>query len=127
MAQRVPGVSQAWGEVKGVLAEEEWLPIRNYNDLSAYEIAEQLPRLSQTELAIIEGYERTHAGRTTVLNKIAELRGDEPCPGYDTMSAEEIRARLRDADPELAQRVLDYERRHRARTTVITAAERVRA
>jgi hypothetical protein len=46
-------------------------------------------------------------------------------PGHDSMSAEEIRTRLHD-EPGLAQRAMAFERRHRARATVIAAAPRGR-
>jgi hypothetical protein len=39
------------------------------------------------------------------------------------MKADEIRTRLRAADPDLARQVLDLERRHQERTTVTTAAD----
>jgi hypothetical protein len=110
-------------ELKGAAAAEDELPITGYGELTAVEVTYRLPRLSQADLATIEGYERAHAGRSTILNKIADLRGDEPWPGYDSMKADEIRARLREADADLARQVLDYERRHQERTTVTTAAD----
>jgi hypothetical protein len=41
------------------------------------------------------------------------------------MNAGEIRQRLGDAEESLTRRVLEYERRHQARSTVLAAAERV--
>jgi hypothetical protein len=120
---RLPGVSWMRGEVKGAAAAEDELPIPGYGELNVVEVTGRLRHLSQAELATIEGYERAHAGRTTILNKIWDLRGNEPWPGYDSMKADEIRARLREADADLARQVLDYERRHHERTTVTTAAE----
>ncbi|TJZ97071.1 hypothetical protein [Actinacidiphila oryziradicis] len=119
----LPGVSRMRGEVQGAAAAEDELPIPGYGELTVVEVSGRLRHLSQAELATIEGYERAHAGRTTILNKIWDLRGDEPWPGYDSMKADEIRARLREADPDLARQVLDYERRHQERTTVSTAAD----
>jgi hypothetical protein len=110
-------------ELKGAAAAEDELPITGYGELTAVEVTGRLPRLSQADLATIEGYERAHAGRSTILNKIADLSGDEPWPGYDSMKADEIRARLRKSDADLAQQVLDYERRHQERTTITTAAD----
>jgi hypothetical protein len=57
-----------------------------------------------------------------VLNKIGALREDEPWPGYDTMTVEEIRDRLSDADPDVARAARDYERRHQNRAAVLAAA-----
>ncbi|PZG95462.1 hypothetical protein C1I97_26960, partial [Streptomyces sp. NTH33] len=69
------------------------------------------------------GYERTHANRPGVLDAIEQLRGSEPWPGYDTMSPDEITARLQNVPAGVARQVLEYERRHRQRDTVISATE----
>jgi ferritin-like metal-binding protein YciE len=124
-ARRVPGAADAEGLVKGALASEEDLAIANYDSLTVDEIVQKLPSLSQVDLAKIEAYERKKQARTTVLNRISSLRGDEPWSGYDGMTAEEIVARLRDADDDgLAKRVREYERGHKARASVMHAAER---
>jgi ferritin-like metal-binding protein YciE len=124
-ARRVPGAADAEGLVKGALASEEDLAIANYDSLTVDEIVQKLPSLSQVDLAKIEAYERKKQARTTVLNRISSLRGDEPWSGYDEMTAEEIVARLRDADDDgLAKRVREYERGHKARASVMHAAER---
>jgi hypothetical protein len=120
----VPGEAQVEGAVKGALASEQDLPIPDYDSLTAEEIVKRLPELSQVDLAKVEAYERKGAGRTTVLERIAALRGDEPWSGYDDMNAQEIVERLRGGDDELAARVRDYERAHKARATVLRAAER---
>jgi ferritin-like metal-binding protein YciE len=123
-ARRVPGVAQAEGTVKGAVASEEDLAIPDYDALNADDILARLPELSQIDLAKVDAYERKQLGRKTVLDKIASLRGDEPWPGYDDMTAQEIVERLRDADDELAATVRDYERGHKDRATVVRAAER---
>jgi ferritin-like metal-binding protein YciE len=123
-ARRVPAVAQAEGTVKGAVASEEDLPIGGYDDLTADEIVERLPSLSQIDLAKIDAYERREIGRKTILERISALRGDEPWPGYDEATAQEIVERLRDSDDELAAKVRDYERAHKARATVLRAAER---
>jgi ferritin-like metal-binding protein YciE len=124
-ARRVPGAADAEGLVKGALASEEDLAIPNYDSLTADEIVQKLPSLSQVDLAKIEAYERKHQARATVLNRVSSLRGDEPWPGYDEMTAEEIVSRLREADDdELAKRVREYERSHKGRASVLHAAER---
>jgi ferritin-like metal-binding protein YciE/gamma-glutamylcyclotransferase (GGCT)/AIG2-like uncharacterized protein YtfP len=123
-ARRVPGVEEAEGEVRGAVADEDDLPIADYDSLKAGEIVERLQRLSQIELGQVDAYERRHASRKTILSKIDSLRGDEPWAGYDEQSAEEIESRVRDADDDEARKVRDYERRHKARKGVTEAAQR---
>jgi len=123
-ARRVPGVAEAEGAAKGAVASEEDLPIPEYDSLNADEILARLPELSQVDLAKVEVYERKQTGRKTVLDRIDSLRGDEPWPGYDDMTAQEIVERLRGADDELAATVRDYERAHKDRATVVRAAQR---
>jgi ferritin-like metal-binding protein YciE len=123
-ARRVPGAAQAEGAAKGAAASEEDLAIPGYDSLNVDEIIPRLSELSQVELAKVEVYERKHLGRTTVLDRIASLRGDEPWPGYDDMTAQEVLERLRDGDEEQAAHVRDYERSHKARATVLRAAQR---
>jgi ferritin-like metal-binding protein YciE len=124
-ARKVPGVARAEGQVKGALASEEDLPIPGYDELTADEIVAKLPELSQIDLAKIEAYERKHENRTTILNRISSLQADEPWPGYDELTVNEIVAMLSQSDDdELAKRVRDYERAHKGRATVLRAAER---
>ncbi|MFF4352568.1 hypothetical protein [Streptomyces sp. NPDC001530] len=126
-AERMPGVDLLQGAPEGALITEDELPISDYRRLSTRMILDRLPHLSQADLATIGAYERSRAGRPAILSRIADLLGPVPFPGYDTMTAEEIRKRLGDAEEGLIGRVLDYERRHQARSTVLTAAERVHA
>lgn len=123
-ARKVPGVAQAEGRLKGALASEGDLAIDGYGELTAAEIAEKLPHLSQIDLAKIDSYERKNDNRTTVLSRINGLRGDEPWPGYDELSVEEIRAVLDEGDEDRAKSVRAYERSHKSRTGVIDASER---
>ena len=123
-ARRVPGEAQAEGAIKGAVASAEDLPIPDYDERNADEIIERLPELTQVDLAKVDVYERKEIGRKTVLDRIAALRGEEPWPGYDDMNAQAIVARLRDSDDDLAANVRDYERAHKARATVLRAAER---
>jgi hypothetical protein len=122
--RQMPGVTRVAEEAKGAATREEDLPISGYGRLNATDITERLRTLSQADLDVIEGYERAHANRTGVVNAIERLRGSQPWPGYDTMNADQITARLRTADPATARQAMDYERRHRQRDTVITAAGR---
>ncbi len=126
-ARKVPGVAQLEGQVKGAVASEEDLPLSDYDRLSAAEIVERLPGLSQIDLAKIDSYERRHEDRTTVLSRITSLRSEEPWPGYDEMTVSEVRAALagaNGAEDDLVKRVRTYERSHKDRIGVLSAAER---
>ena len=46
----------------------------------------------------VEAYERRNQKRTTILARISALKGREPRPGYDELTAEEVRTALRDAE-----------------------------
>jgi ferritin-like metal-binding protein YciE len=124
-ARKVPGVARAEGEIKGALASsEEDLPIAGYDDLTAEDIVSKLPEISQIDLAKVDAYERRNDDRTTVLDRVSALRGDEPWPGYDEQNVAEIQAALKVADDELAKKVRRYERAHKDRSSVLRATER---
>ncbi len=123
-ARRAPGAAQVEGAAKGAVASEEDLPIAGYDALTVEDVVAKLPALSQVELTKVEVYERRGQDRTTVLDRIAALRADAPWAGYDEMTADEIAERLRDADEQTAAQVRDYERAHKARTTVLRVARR---
>jgi ferritin-like metal-binding protein YciE len=123
-ARKVPGVAQAEGEIKGALASEEDLAITNYDDLTAEDIGSKLPGLSQIDLARVDAYERGHANRATVLDRVSSLRGDEPWPGYDEQNVSEIQAALREATDEQTEKVRKYEGSHKNRAGVLKATER---
>ena len=123
-ARKVPGVAQAEGQVKGAVASESDLAIARYDALTADEIISRLAGLSQVDLAKVDAYERRHDNRTTVLDRISSLRGDEPWPGYDELNVSEVRAALAEADDERLRAVRTYERAHKDRTSVLDAAER---
>lgn len=123
-ARKVPGVAQAEGQAKGAAASEDDLAIARYDSLTAEEIVSKLPELSQIDLAKIDTYERKHQNRSTVTNRISALRGQEPWPGYDELTVDEIRARLDEGEGQRAKDVIAYERAHKNRTGVLHAAER---
>ena len=123
-ARRIPAPSRSEGEINEVLAATVDLPIPNYDSLTTVQIIERLPQLSQADLATIDGYERRHARRTTVLARSTTLRGPEPWTGYDQMNIEKIHSRLRAGDTAKAGRVLVYERLHQSRSTILKHAER---
>jgi ferritin-like metal-binding protein YciE len=123
-ARKVPGVARAEGQVKGALASEDDLAIERYDQLTADEIVRRLPELSQVDLAKIDSYERRHDSRATVLDRVSTLRGDEPWPGYDELTAAEVASALSDATDERVESVRAYERAHKDRTTVLNVVER---
>ncbi|MEV5987462.1 hypothetical protein AB0L85_21000 [Streptomyces sp. NPDC052051] len=104
-------------------ARDRDLPIPGFGQLGLTEIQQRLRGLSQTELTVIEGYERSHAGRAGVLQAIRHLREDEPWAGYDTMGPERVKTHLRNVSDRVVRQVLEYERHHRQRDTVINAAK----
>jgi ferritin-like metal-binding protein YciE len=125
-ARKVPGVARAEGAVKGAVASEGDLAIARYDTLTAEEIVARLSDLSQVDLAKIDAYERKHQDRSTVLSRIDALTGNEPWPGYDELTAAEVRAVLAEGDDDRAREVLAYERSHKNRAGVLQAAERER-
>ena len=123
-ARKVPGVARAEGRAKGAVASQEDLAIARYDTLTAEEIAGRLANLSQIELAKVAAYERRHQSRSTVLDRVDALQGDEPWPGYDELTADEVRAVLSEGDDDRAAEVRAYERTHKNRAGVLKAAER---
>jgi len=124
-ARKVPGVAQAEGELKGAVASEQDLAIDNYDSLNVDDVVEQLTELSQIELAKIGAYERKHENRSTVLSRIDSLRGNEPWPGYDELTVDEIRKALARVDAKQSREVREYERRHKEREGVLQTAEQL--
>jgi ferritin-like metal-binding protein YciE len=124
--RKVPGVARAEGTAKGVVASEGDLAIAGYDTLTAEQIGERLPALSQIDLAKIAAYERKNEARSTVLSRIDTLTGDEPWPGYDELNVAEVRAALAGAEDDRVREVQAYERSHKDRAGVLQAAERER-
>ncbi|MDL5199706.1 hypothetical protein [Streptomyces sp. ALI-76-A] len=121
--REMPDAARMAEEVQGAVTREQELPITRFSQLSVDDIKQQLRSLSQSDLTVIEGYERTHANRPGVLDAIEQLRGSEPWDGYDTMNPDKITAQLQNVPSSVAHQVLDYERSHRRRREVISAAE----
>jgi hypothetical protein len=99
-------------------------PIAGYDDLTADDLVAKLAEQSQATLAQVAAYEQAHAKRATVLERVAALTGREPAPGYDELTAEEAQKLVTGGDAALAAAVRDYERRHKARASVLDAAAR---
>ena len=51
-------------------------------------------------------------------------RGPEPAPGYDGLTADDAQKLVAGGDAALAAAVRDYERRHKARASVLEVAAR---
>ncbi len=99
------------------------LPIADFDSRNAADVIDALPGLSLDQLHQIERYEMRHRSRTTVLDRIDELRGDhEPWSGYDAMTVDEILPRMRSSAPAEQAAVASYEQRHRQRRSIIAAA-----
>jgi hypothetical protein len=105
--------------------DEQQLPIPGYDRLKDKQIAHQLSRLSQVELATVEAYERAHAARPVVLDKLRYMRGSEPLPGYDALTTGQIAKALAGADAETVKAVRDYERKFQHRQSVLDETARV--
>ena len=102
-------------------------PISGYDGLDARRIGERLAGLSQVELAEVEAYERAHRERRQVLDKLRYMRTDEPLPGYDSLTPEQIAEALAGADSGTVKAVRDYERKFRHRAEVMEDAMRLLA
>ena len=124
-ARKIPGVARAEGELKGAIASEQDLAIADYDSLNVDEIVGKLSALSQIDLVKVDAYERKHENRSTVLSRIDSLRKDEPWPGYDELTVDEIRKNLARADAKQSREVREYERRHKDREGVLHTAEQL--
>jgi ferritin-like metal-binding protein YciE len=123
-ARKVPGVARAEGTVKGAVASESDLAIPSYDSLSANEVQDKLSELSQVDLAKISAYERKNQNRSTITSRIDSLQADEPWPGYDDLSVDEVLAVLSEGDATRIKAVRIYERKHKNRAGVLQATER---
>jgi ferritin-like metal-binding protein YciE len=120
-ARRAQGTAR---RAQGTVTRAQDLAIARYDSLNADEIVTRLSQLSQSELGKVEAYERAHAKRATVLERIASLRASEPWPGYDEMNVDELRRTLSDANESRARAAREYERAHKNRAGVIAATDR---
>ena len=110
-------------ELTIVLSDDE-LPIDGYRSLRVDEITPKLANLTQADLRKVEAYERANEGRKTFLDRISQLKGSEPWPGYDDQTVDEITSVLSDASRDVVESVREYERGHKDRRSVIDATER---
>jgi hypothetical protein len=123
-ARKIPGVAAAEGALTGALATEQDLPIAGYDEHIAEDIASRLKGFTQRELRTIDAYERKRENRTTIIDRVAKLLGEQPWAGYDEQSVHAVTSRLNEVDTETARLVRRHERDHKDRAGVIQAAER---
>ena len=123
-ARKVPGVARAEGAAKGAVASEGDLAIARYDSLTVEEINGRLASLSQIDLAKVAAYERKKQNRSTIVDRISTLQGDEPWAGYDELTVSEVQAVLGEGDETRIKKVRSYERAHKNRAGVLEAAER---
>jgi len=100
-------------------------PVPGYDSLKTKEVIASLSSHSQVELAKIDTYEQAHNGREGVFSKLRWLRQEEPIPGYDALSADEIVAALERSDLAAIKRVRSYERKFGARREVLEQVDRL--
>jgi hypothetical protein len=100
---------------------ENHLPIAGYDRLGAKEVAGQLSKLSQVELAAVEVHEVAHQNRPIVLDKLRFLCTSEPLPDYDTLDSDQVIEALNGANGQTLRAVRDYERKFRKRQAVSAA------
>jgi len=74
VARSVPGVAAAEGEARGVVADEDDLPISGYDDLTVAKLLPRIDKLTQVQLGLVDAYERCHRNRKQVLQRIAKRR-----------------------------------------------------
>lgn len=120
-ARRIPGVAEAEGAVAGAFTGEKDLPISHYDTLTADEIVHKLPGLAQLELRKVRGYETRNQARATVIGRIDKLCEEQPWPGYDELTLEEILPKARELSDAERTRLVSYERRHKNRRTIAEA------
>lgn len=100
-------------------------PFAGYAKLKGKEVAAALSSHSQVELAEVNSYERSHENRPEVVNKLRWMRQDEPVPGYDAMSIDEVATALDKADLSTLKRVRGYERKFADRRAVLDEVARL--
>lgn len=100
------------------------LPLLDYDSHSAGYIIASLRGLSQRELRAIDVHESQNADRSEIRDRIAELTCDEPWIGYDTQDVEVIIRLLRKSGSAQACEVHAYERAHRDRAGIVSAADK---
>jgi hypothetical protein len=100
-------------------------PVAGYDSLKTKEVVSSLTSHSQVELAKIDVYEQANEGREPVFNKLRWLRQDEPMPGYDALSPDEVVAALASAKVARLKDVRGYERKFKARREILEEVDKL--
>ena len=100
-------------------------PFAGYDGLKPRELKKRLASHSQEELEGIERYERANKNRPVILDKLRFMRGEQPLPGYDQLSPEEIGSKLQEADIPTLKQIRDYERKFANRPEVLEETARI--
>ena len=95
MASTKSSSGSAQNKTKSSSAPRAEPTIPNYDAQTADEVTRRLRKLSQAELAKLESYERQGQSRTTVLARIAALRGEAPGPATTRWKPNRSMTRLR--------------------------------
>ena len=99
------------------------LPIKGYKSLTAQEITAQLRGLTQTELAKVFKFERANENRQTILESIEQKLTTLPIANYDSLTVDEITARLDGLSEGELKAIRRYESDTKARTTILDKIE----
>ena len=99
------------------------LPIKGYKDLTAQDITSQLRGLTQTELAKVYKFERANENRQTILDSIEQKLTALPIANYDSLTVDEINARLDGLSEGELKTIRRYESDTKARTTILDKIE----
>ena len=118
------GPSQADADSSGSTKSTD-PPFAGYESLNDREAMDSLSGHSQAELAVVEDYERANKNRLPVLDKLRYMRGRQPMPGYDDLSADEVVAALQDADVDTIKAIRGYEAKFANRPAVLEEVARV--
>jgi ferritin-like metal-binding protein YciE len=92
--RKVAVAAKADGQTAGRIGSGSELPISNYHTLTADEVVQRLAGLSQSDLAKIDSFERSHENRAPIISRIASLRGDEPWRRSEDAGVNEVGAAL---------------------------------
>ena len=95
------------------------LAIKSYASLTASEVITELPGLTQTELAKVYKWERSHENRRTILDAIESKFVELPIPTYDALTVEEINDRLDKLEVDELKTIRRYEADSKNRVTIL--------
>jgi hypothetical protein len=95
------------------------LAIKSYASLTASEIVAELSGLTQTELAKVYKWERSHENRRTVLDSIESKFVELPIPTYDALTVDEINERLDKLETNELKTIRRYEEGSKNRVTIL--------